>query len=133
MTVLERISASEAAKVLAKITRSKYGVRTDDAGKLGRTVDGVLFASQKEALRYVTLKHLQFTGEISHLELQPRFPLHVIGNTGRAEKIGKYVADFRYRRDGCLVIEDVKGVQTDLFRWKKKHAEAEYGITIVIV
>lgn len=31
------------------------------------------------------------------------------------------------------VIEDVKGVKTALYLWKKKHVEAQYGITITEV
>jgi hypothetical protein len=46
--------------------------------------------------------------------------------------VGHYVADFRYRSgpQGLLVVEDVKGVRTALYRWKKKHVEAQYGIQI---
>jgi hypothetical protein len=29
------------------------------------------------------------------------------------------------------VVEDVKGFKTELYRWKKKHVEAQYGIEIV--
>ena len=49
--------------------------------------------------------------------------------------IGHYVADFAYvdERTGQRVIEDVKGVKTAMYRWKKKHTEAQYGITITEV
>jgi hypothetical protein len=114
--------------------RSKYGVRTDAAGKAARTVDGILFASAKEARRYANLKLLQLTGKISLLHCQPRFELHATAPDGSRVKIGEYVADFRYFENGnAPIIEDVKGVQTDLFVWKRKHVEAEYGITVRIV
>lgn len=57
-------------------------------------------------------------------------------------KIGTYVADFRYSRKGLsasenehwhVVVEDVKGVMTPLARWKIKHTEAQYGITVQII
>ena len=31
------------------------------------------------------------------------------------------------------VVEDVKGFKTPLYRWKKKHVEAQYGITVTEV
>lgn len=118
-----------------KVKRSKYGVRQDAAGKAARTIDGTLFASLKEAKRYVLLRQLQRQGDISHLELQPKFPLFVISNDGNmtVTRLGEYRADFRYVRDGKTVIEDCKGVQTELFIWKKKHVEAEYGIKVELV
>ena len=39
------------------------------------TVDGIRFASKREARRYLELKLLQKAGHISDLELQPRFRL----------------------------------------------------------
>ena len=58
-------------------------------------------------------------GKIAGLELQPRFDCVVAG-----VKICSYVADFRYRRDGAAVVEDVKGVRTAVYRLKRKLAEA---------
>src|SRR5262245_222629 len=94
-------------------------------------VDGIRFASKKEAHRYGELKLLEKAVEIRELQLQPRFPLMAPGrgNGGPYERvhIGDYVADFRYREGprGILRIEDVKGFKTALYRWKKKHAEAQ--------
>lgn len=102
-------------------------------------VDGYQFASKAEAKRYVELKMLQKAGELSGLTLQPAFELSVDNADypnnafGRTIVIGKYVADFLYYKKGKgrdPVIEDVKGMKTDLYRWKKKHVEAQYGITI---
>ena len=109
--------------------RSKYGA-------VPKVVDGIRFHSKREATRYQELRLLEKAGEVKDLELQPEFPLFVPGrgNGGPYERVclGKYVADFRYRagRIGLLVIEDVKGVKTPLYRWKKKHVEAQYGIQI---
>jgi uncharacterized protein DUF1064 len=123
--------------------RSKFGVATSPAGKLARTVDGILFASQKEARRYSELKMLERAGEIRGLKLQPWFVLMapVIVNgledinagtiIGRAP-VGRYRADFSYEdmRQGGHVVEDVKGMRTETYRWKKKHVEIQYGITV---
>jgi hypothetical protein len=92
-------------------------------------VDGLKFASKKEAKRYGELKLLEKAGHIYALELQPAFTLHVLGR-----KIGTYRADFAYcRKDlrgAVRVIEDVKGLKTPMYRWKAKHLKAEYGIEI---
>lgn len=114
-----------------KERRHKYGV----AKKEDRTLDGITFASKKEMTRYSELVLMMTLGLIRELELQPRFPLVV-----RDVKIATYVADFRYKeimqkvgkeiRADKVVIEDVKGFKTPEYKLKKKHAEAQYGITI---
>jgi hypothetical protein len=102
-------------------------------GAVRTAVDGVTFASKAEARRYAELKMREKAGEIRDLELQPKFPLCVRNRSQYDDDlIGVYVADFRYREgpNGILRIEDVKGMKTALYRWKKKHVEAQYGITI---
>lgn len=89
-------------------------------------VDGITFASKLEAKRYSELKVLENAGIIESLECHPAYELHAPGG----QKIGKYIADFRYRENGAEVIEDTKGFKTDLYRWKKKHVEAEHGIEV---
>lgn len=102
--------------------RSKYGnVRT--------TVDGVTFASKREAVRWRELRLLEQGKTIHSLQRQVPFPLHV----GQAVKqpIGTYIADFVYGTShGETIVEDVKGYRTALYRWKRKHVKAEYGIEI---
>ena len=105
--------------------RSKYGaVRT--------MVDGVTFASKKEARRYQELRLLERAKRISHLTLQPRYPLIAMRGTSFKKTIGAYVGDFAYYDEDAQVwvTEDVKGVKTPLYRWKKRHVEAQYGIEI---
>lgn len=112
--------------------RSKYGaVKT--------TVDGIVFHSAKEARRYGELKLLVKAGEIHDLRCQHVLELAVpIGGYVAHKVVGKYLADFVYcacRRVPCvrshLVYEDVKGFKTPLYRWKKRHVEAQFGIQIV--
>ena len=112
-------------------------------------VDGVRFASKREAARYAELKLLEKAGEIRGLVLQPRFELHAamtLRDVGRGRdpaRIGCYVGDFAFeeravppggpvafRREWRRVVEDVKGFKTPLYRWKAKHVSAEYGIVI---
>ena len=95
---------------------SKYkAIRTE--------IDGIWFASKKEAKRYQQLLLLEQAGEITHLELQPIYPIIYKG-----EKICRYQADFRYfdTKKRMRVLEDVKGMKTPVYRLKKKLVEAFY-------
>ena len=90
-------------------------------------VDGIVFASKKEAKRYGELKLLLRGELISCLELQKAFPLAVNG-----VQICKYVADFVYRAcSGHLIIEDTKGQKTPVYQIKKKLMLACHGIHIL--
>lgn len=97
--------------------------------KEDRTIHGVTFASKREAERYVELRRRWHAGEISSLELQPRFVLQPWTETGRTTISPiTYVADFRYYDHalGEEVVEDVKGHRTDVYRIKRKMFEARY-------
>jgi hypothetical protein len=91
----------------------------------------IRFHSTREARRYVALRGLEQTGAISGLARQVPYDLRVPRPNGDTVVIGRYVADFVYRTpDGAIVIEDTKGYRTDLYRWKKRHVEAQYGVVI---
>ncbi|MBM4137820.1 MAG: DUF1064 domain-containing protein [Nitrospira sp.] len=89
-------------------------------------VDEIRFHSKKEAKRYSELLLLQKAGEISFLELQYPFDFAIDG-----KRIFTYVCDFTYRnKQGEMVVEDVKGFRTPVYRLKKKLIEAYYKIKI---
>ena len=90
-------------------------------------VDGIRFASRKEARRYQDLMLLQGNGNIHSLELQPKFALDVNG-----VKIGRYTGDFKYYDydKGEYVIEDCKGYPSRDYVLRKKLMLALHGITI---
>ncbi len=88
-------------------------------------VDGVTFASKREAARYGQLKLLEKSGLITRLELQPSFPVSING-----VPVFKYLADFAYFDGKRRVIEDAKGMKTPVYRIKKKCVEALYGVKI---
>lgn len=98
-----------------KQARSKYGAKK-------MTIDGITFASKKEAQRYQELKLMEGNGDIKNLELQPRFELQPkFKHGGKTIRAIHYVADFQYNdSDGRLVIEDTKGDQTAVFKLKHK-------------
>lgn len=85
-------------------------------------LDGHLFDSKKEAERYAELKLLARAGVIQGLQLQPVFTLQngFTDNKGHRHRPITYRADFCYQEDGALVVEDVKGFETDVFKIKKK-------------
>ena len=97
---------------------SKYGAQRTQ-------IDGITFDSKAEAARYADLRLLSRAGEISDLTLQPEFPFEVNG-----QRVFTYQADFSYRQDGALVIEDVKGFDTRMSKLKRKIIEADRGISI---
>ena len=109
------------------------GTRANKYHARRTTVDGHPFDSAKEASRYAALKLLHQAGHITALELQPTFPLWVLGASGHPVHVGAYLADFRYWDGTKEVVEDVKSpiTATPLYRLKKKMVEAIYGITII--
>jgi hypothetical protein len=90
-------------------------------------VDGKEFDSKKEGNRYKELRLLERAGEISNLELQPRFLLQdKFKKNGKTYRKIEYVADFKYIENGKTIVEDVKGMQTDVFKLKHKIFEKVY-------
>lgn len=73
----------------------------------------------------MVLKLLRFTGDISDLRLQVPYEIIVNG-----QKICKYIADFVYTKNGNVVVEDVKGFPTAVYKLKKKLMKAVHGIEI---
>ena len=74
-------------------------------------IDDKCFRSKREANRYLVLKDLLREGKIFELKLQPRFPF----------PMGfEYRADFQYKRGDKIIVEDVKGFETDVFILKEK-------------
>lgn len=87
-------------------------------------LDGITFASRKEANRYAILKILEKGNLVKDLELQKRFLIvpSIANNYGQKEKAAYYVADFYYYdvEKGHYVAEDVKGMRTPLYKLKRK-------------
>lgn len=90
-------------------------------------VDGIKFASKKEANRYLQLKLMEKAGEISNLRLQVPYILIDKSDFGRAIK---YICDFAYSQNGIEITEDVKGYKTDVYKIKKRLLAERYGIII---
>lgn len=93
------------------------------------------YASKKEARRAAELKHLAQTGAVSDLREQVAYLIvpKAIGPDGRViERAAHYVADFVYRdATGREVVEDTKGMRTDVYKLKRKLMLMVHGIRIV--
>lgn len=97
------------------------------------------FDSRAEAKRWAELELMQSAGLISELRRQVRYPLHAAAMNENqpailAQRVGEYVADFTYRENGKLVVEDAKGAAiTDLASWKLRHFHAQYGFQVKLI
>ena len=97
------------------------------------------FDSKSEYRRWHELRLLERAGEIADLKRQQRYPLSINGNAILIRSKGypngrqaTYVADFTYREDGELVIEDRKGVWTKDAKLKVAVFEAMHGVRVRI-
>jgi hypothetical protein len=98
--------------------RSKYGatrIKADDGGPDYR--------SRREATRHHELQLLVRAGQITGLQREVPFVLadgvRITGEQRKRPPI-RYVADFVYRdQAGAQVVEDAKGMPTDVYRLKK--------------
>lgn len=92
------------------------------------TYKGFKFDSIGERDRYKQLELLQMANEIYDLKTQVKFPIIV-----NDVKICSYIADFTYRTlNAEFIVEDFKGVQTSIFKLKKKLMKAVYGIDVLL-
>ena len=86
-----------------------------------------VFDSVLEARRYKQLALLERVGEISNLKLQVPFLLQEsFRKNGKTYRKIEYIADFVYEENGQTIVEDTKGIKTDVFKIKQKLFEYKY-------
>lgn len=112
--------------------QNKYGNKKTE-------VDGILFDSKREAIRWIELKHMERVGLIKDLKRQIKFCL-IPTIEGEDRKVRQravyYVADFDYwEKTGDRfkhVVEDAKSeaTKTAVYILKKKLMLWRYGIEI---
>lgn len=94
-------------------------------------VGGEVFDSKREYNRWCELRLLERSGIIRDLQRQVKFRLIDSQKTSeRTERPCYYIADFVYYENGKLVVEDCKGMRTDLYILKRKLMLRDYGIAI---
>lgn len=128
-----RISGAQAGRIAVKVyacgscgLQHSPGSKPDTCMSCGHLAFTV-FDSTGEAGRWATLCLLERAGKVTNLQRQVRFDLmaaRTIDGRTVASKVGQYIADFVYERDGEEIIEDFKGGITDLAAWKVRHMAA---------
>lgn len=102
------------------IRRNKYGNKKVQ-------IDMFVFDSIAESKRYKELALLQKAKKIKKLELQPKFLLQEsFRKNGKTYRKIEYIADFMYEENGKIIVEDVKGKETEVFKLKRKLFEFKY-------
>lgn len=117
MTDLSKIKSEDSTNT-ASTKKSKYGANKVE-------VDGIKFDSKKEADYYSELKLRLIAKDIKGFCRQPEFIL--------APNL-RYKADFIiFNNDGTSEIIDVKGMQTQVYKDKKKVFEDKFDLKIMEV
>lgn len=95
--------------------------------------NGIKFDSKRECKRYKELLLLLKANEIKDLQLQKRFVLQdSFKFQGKTIRSITYIADFvYYDKNGNMIVEDTKGVKTEVYKIKKKMFQKKYGIDII--
>ena len=104
-----------------KLTKSKFH-------SIKAVIDGIEFDSLNESRYYIHVLEEVKAGNIKSFELQKAYEI-VPAHIRRGKKIRKmeYLADFVCQMtDGTEKVIDVKGVETDVFKMKKKLVEYLY-------
>ncbi|MGG1291397.1 DUF1064 domain-containing protein [Bacillus smithii] len=108
--------------------KTKYGSKKVE-------IDGHVFDSKIEARYYQQLKWLQEHNQILFFRLQPRYLLQeAFRKNGKAFRKIEYIADFEvHHLDGSIEVIDVKGMETEAFKIKRKLFEKKYPHKLSLV
>lgn len=123
-----RMTEQEYAARMAKVGAPSVTAPAEPKRKYGNiptVIDGIEFASRKEAKIYSGLALRQQRGEITGLSLQVPYSLDVNGH-----HIADYIADFVFREAGVIKVKDAKGVKTPAFKLKSKLMLAVHGVVV---
>lgn len=91
---------------------------------------GIKWRSNWERLCYLELKKLEILKVISDLESQVSFVFE-----HNEVRIGKFIADFRFKKDGKIYVADSKSWQTkrhERVKWQLNCMKAFYGIEVIV-
>ena len=122
-----------------------YGIPKNKYNAKKVNICGIEFDSKKEGMRWLLLKDMERTGEISDLRRQVPFELlpaiyrDEVVHLKTKDKVERklvqravhYVADFVYNdKEGKQIVEDTKGLRLPDYILKKKMMLALKGIEI---
>ena len=107
-------------------------IKTNKYKNVKVEIDDEKFDSKAEARRYAELKLLASVGVITQLKRQVVYELapSVIIN-GRKRPPLRYIADFEYVEHGKLIVADVKGMLTPIYKLKRHLMMSVYGLAIL--
>lgn len=110
------------------MTARKYGNKVVHA-------DGHKFDSKAEEKYYQQLKWLKQAKQIKSFKLQPRYLLQEsFKKNGKTFRKIEYIADFEiHNLDGSIEVVDVKGVETEAFKIKRKLFEKLYPYNLSLI
>ena len=111
---------------------ASFGQSTSKYRNTKVVIDGEKFDSKHEAERWIELKYMERAGLIYGLQRQVRFTIvpDIYKDGKIVQRMASYIADFVYQRGGETIVEDAKGVKTDVYKLKKKLMRWEHGIEI---
>jgi hypothetical protein len=89
-------------------------------------LDGIGFDSEMEMRRYCYLIQVEMAGQLSDMEIHPKYRLYADSPGKGAVYIGNYEGDFAYSDERGRVLEDVKGVLLPLYLLKRNLMLANY-------
>jgi hypothetical protein len=102
----------------------KYRIKINKYGNKQTKIDGYTFDSKNEARRYLELKMLVKAREITNLIVHPTYELQEAfkDTTGAHNRAIYYESDFEYTdlKKKDIVVEDVKGMKTEVYKLKRK-------------
>ena len=111
--------------------------KTNKYNAIKTETDGIVFDSRFEAEKYEELKTLERIGLIKDLQRQVRFILldEYVNNKGEKIRPISYIADFCFfdMKKKQKIAMDTKGLETEVFRIKKKLFENKYRDYIFLV
>jgi hypothetical protein len=101
-------------------------------------LDGITFDSMREANRWRELCLLQKAGHIRDLERQVSFELAPgvkFAGAKRAQPPLRLIVDFRYTdlKACAVILEDAKGIETQVSRVKRHLLKAQRGLEVRLV
>lgn len=124
-------SDAELAEVMSKGGRQPMPAKGKGQGAKYGSKSTSGYHSKKEADRASVLSFEAHVGAITELEEHPKY---ILVPKQAGEQAVTYTPDFRYKRDGVLVVEDVKSVATrkkESYIIKRKLMLQVHGIKVL--
>lgn len=120
---------------IKKTRNNKYGAKPKT---IKMNDEDIFFHSSGEAQRYIELSLKEKAGIIHELKRQVKIPLivndqhiSIEDKNGRLRKLN-YIADFTYKANDKMIIEDWKGFDTPVSRLKRAIVKAIIGYPVMI-